>query len=60
MGTKKLDVEVPDALWDRFYSEVTKPGGIWRSKNKNETAQSAFHSAVEVALKEFLDSRKNK
>ena len=54
---KKLDVEISDTLHDKFYREVTKPGGIFRSKDKNETAGGAFQSAVEVALQEFLDSQ---
>lgn len=57
MGTKKLDVEISDTLYDRFHRDVTEAGGIWRSKDKKETAQSALQSAMEVALKEFLDSR---
>ena len=60
MGTKRLDVEIHDTLYDRFHQDVTEPGGIWRSKDKKETAQSAFRSAVEVALKESLDSRTKK
>ncbi len=60
MGMKKLDVEVLDTLYDRFHQDVTEPGGIWRSKDKEETAHSAFQSAVEVALKEFLDSHGRK
>ncbi len=60
MGTKKLDVGISDVLYDKFYREVTEPEGIWRGKYKKETAQSAFQSAVEVALKEFLDSRDKK
>jgi hypothetical protein len=59
MGMKKLDVEISDALYERFYQEVTKPGGLWRRGDyKRETARSAFRSAIETALAEFLDSRK--
>lgn len=57
---KKLNVEISDTLHDKFYREVTEPGGIFRSKDKNETAGGAFQSAVEVALQEFLDSREKK
>jgi len=60
MGTKILQVEISDTLYDKFHRSVTEPGGLWRSKDKKETAQSAFQSAVEVALKEFLDSRDKK
>ena len=57
---KKLDVEISDTLHDKFYREVTEPGGIFRSKSKKETAGGAFQSAVEIALLEFLDSREKK
>lgn len=57
---KKIDIEISDTLHDKFYREVTKPGGIFRSKDKKETAGGAFQSAVEVALQEFLDSREKK
>ncbi len=60
MGTRILQVEISDNLYDRFYENVTEAGGIWRSKDKKETAHSAFRSAVEVAPKEFLDLRSNK
>ncbi len=60
MGTKILQVEISDNIYDRFYESVTEPSGIWRSKDKKETAHSAFRSAVEVALKEFLDLRGRK
>ena len=60
MGIKKLDIEINDSLNDRFQREVTEPGGLWRSKNKKETAYGALQSALEVALTEFLDSRKGK
>ena len=56
----KLEVEISNTLHDKFYREVTEPGGIWRSREKKEKAQSAFQSAVEVALKEFLDTRGKK
>lgn len=57
---KKLDVEISNTLHDKFYRDVTEAGGIWRSKDKKETAYGAFQSAVEVALQEFLDSREKK
>ncbi len=60
MGTKKLDVEISETLYNRFRESVTEPGGIWRGNYKKETAYSAFQSAVEEALKEFLDSRLKK
>ena len=60
MATKKLEVEISDTLYDRFYNSVTERGGIFRSKDKKETAHNAFRSAVEVAIKEFLDLRSNK
>jgi hypothetical protein len=56
----KLEVEISNTLHDKFYREVTEPGGIFRSKDKKETAYGAFQSAVEVALQEFLDSREKK
>ena len=57
---KKLNIEISDTLHDKFYREVTEPGGIFRSKDKKETAGGAFQSAVEIALQEFLDSREKK
>ena len=57
----KLEVEIEDSLYNKFHDLVTIPGGIWRKRNyKKETAQAAFQSAVEVALKEFLNSREKK
>ncbi len=55
---KKLDVEISSTLYGTFYKAVKEPGGIIRSKDKKETAYGALQSAVEVALQEFLDSRK--
>ncbi len=59
MGMTKLQVEISDTLYQRFYEMVTKKGGKWRSNNKKETAQKAVQSAVEVALEKFLDSLDN-
>jgi hypothetical protein len=57
----KLDVDIDDVLYNKFHDAVTTPGGIWRRKNyKKETAQSAFQSAVGVALQEFLNAREKK
>jgi hypothetical protein len=56
MGTKILQVEISDVLHDRFYKVVTEKGGKWRSRNKKEAAYKAVQSAVEIALKGFLDS----
>ena len=56
MGTKMLQVEVSDVLYEKFYEVVTKKGGKWRSNNKKETAQKAVQSAVGVALERFLSS----
>ena len=54
MGTKVLQVEISDTLYQRFYEVITKKGGKWRSNNKKETAQKAVQSAVGVALERFL------
>jgi len=59
MGMTKLQVEISDTLYQRFYEMVTEKGGKWRSNNKKETAQKAVQSAVEVALEKFLDSLDN-
>ncbi len=57
----KLEVEIEDSLYNKFYQDVTNPGGIWRKRDyRKETARSAFQSAVEAALQEFLDSREKK
>ena len=56
MGTKTLQVEISEALYDRFYRVVTEKGGRWRSKNKKDAAYKAFQTAIEVALERFLDS----
>lgn len=60
MGIKKLDVEISDTLYDHFRQVVTEVGGKWRSKDKKETAGTAFQSAIEVALQRFLDSIEGK
>lgn len=54
MGTKKLQVEISDTLYDRFDKVVREKGGRWRGKN--EAAYKAFQSAAEVALEKFLNS----
>jgi len=56
MGTKMLQVEISDVLYENFYEVVTQKGGKWRSNNKKETAQKAVQSAVGVALERFLSS----
>jgi len=56
MGTKVLQVEISDTLYQRFYEVITKKGGKWRSNNKKETAHKAIQSAIEVALEKFLSS----
>ena len=56
MGTKMLQVEISDVLYEKFYAVITKKGGKWRSNNKKETAQKAVQSAVGVALERFLSS----
>ncbi len=54
MGTKMLQVEISDTLYDRFNSVVREKGGRWRGKK--EAAYKAFQTAVEVAIEEFLNS----
>ena len=56
MGTKMLQVEISDVLYEKFYEVVTQKGEKWRSNNKKETAQKAVQSAVGVALERFLSS----
>jgi len=50
-----LSVQIDADLVDRFVGTVTTKGGLWRSKRKKETFQSALESAVAVALTKFLD-----
>ncbi len=54
MGTKTLQVEITDTMYDRFDRVVREKGGRWRSKK--EAGYKAFQSAVEFALEKFLDS----
>jgi len=58
MGTKKLQVEISDTLYDRFYRAATAKKGKWRGSE--QSAGKAFQTAVEAALLEFLNSIKNK
>jgi len=50
-----LSVQIEADLVDRFVGTVTTKGGLWRSKRKKETFQSALESAVAVAWIKFLD-----
>jgi hypothetical protein len=58
VGTKKLEVEISNTLYDRFYGTVITKKGPWRGRK--EQAYKATHTAVEAALEEFLDSLENK
>jgi len=54
MGTKILEVEISDALYDRFFRLVMDKKGPWRGRR--EQAYKAIRTAVEVALEKFLNS----
>jgi hypothetical protein len=53
MGTKMLQVEISDTLYDRLHRVAPDPSMLWR--NRHEPAYRAIERAVEVALKRFLD-----
>jgi len=53
MGTKKLEVEISETLYNRFYRVVVDKEGPWRSRK--EQAYKAIRTAVEVALEQFLN-----
>jgi len=54
MGTKTLQVEISDNLYDRFNRIIREKGG--QRRGKNEAAYKAFQTAVEVALEKFFNS----
>jgi metal-responsive CopG/Arc/MetJ family transcriptional regulator len=53
---KLLTVEIPEGLYEEFWTFAGRKGGPWRSRR--QTAQEGLESAVEVALREFLDKYK--
>ena len=56
MATKTLIVELPDDLYRKFIEIVTKEGGLWRSRSREETFTEALESAVTAALMLFLQN----
>lgn len=58
MGTKKLQIEISDTLYDRLYRVVTDKKGRWRGSK--QPAYKAIQTAVEAALQEFLNSLESK
>jgi len=58
MGTKKLQVEISETLYDRFYRVVTDKRGGWRGSK--QPAYKAIQTAIEAALQEFLTSLESK
>ena len=54
MGTKILEVEISDTLYNRFHRVVMDKEGPWRGRK--EQAYKAIRAAVEVALEKFLNS----
>jgi hypothetical protein len=56
MSKQLLTVEIQGELYDEFWSFAGSKGGPWRSRK--QTAQDGLESAVEVALREFLDKYK--
>ena len=51
MATKKLTVEIPEELHDRFFNYV-----INKFKAKEKPGYKEVNLAVEIALTDFLDS----
>jgi metal-responsive CopG/Arc/MetJ family transcriptional regulator len=56
MSKQLLTVEIQGKLYDEFWSFAGSKGGPWRSRK--QTAQDGIESAVEVALREFLEKYK--
>ena len=54
MGTKMLQVEISDTLYDRLHTIVPDSAMLWR--NRGEPAYRAVERAVEFALNQFLDN----
>jgi hypothetical protein len=54
MSKKTLTVELPEDIYERFIETVTKEGGPWRGRRKEETSTGAVESAVYAALILFL------
>jgi len=54
MVTVTLKAEIPEELYNRFYRAATYKKGKWRGSK--QSAEKALQTAVEAALKCFLDS----
>jgi len=54
MVTVILKADLPEELYSRFYRASTDKKGKWRGSK--QSAEKAFQTAVEAALKCFLDS----
>ena len=43
----KLEVEIEDSLYNKFYQDVTNPGGIWRKRDyRKETGRRQLYLPV--------------
>ena len=54
MATKTLTVELPEDVYSKFIETVTREGGPWQSRRKQETFTGAVESAVYAAFILFL------
>ena len=52
MASRRLIVEIDEALYDKFILTVTERGGGWRPDDREPL--KAIRSAVEAALRMFL------
>ncbi len=54
MATVMLKADLPEDLYNRFYKAATDKKGKWRGSK--QSVEKSFRTAVEAALKCFLDS----
>jgi hypothetical protein len=53
---KIMVVEIAERLYQDFIDTVTKEGGPWRNRRREQTFNEAVKTAVSAALTEFLKS----
>lgn len=59
-ATKIIAIEIPESLYRQFISIVTKEGGVWRNRRKQQTFNEAVKSAFVASLIHFLRNLEGK
>lgn len=57
VGKRTISAEISEELYERFMDFVTVKGRGWRGRR--EASYKALDSAVEIALKEWLDKHRS-